>query len=292
MEKSHVSISHDHRGPPEKLENILLATDRSVFSEGAVREAIRFANKYSSRLFVMSVLETNPEYETIGAAVYEREEVEALRYLETIIARASQEGLRYCKAALHYGEEPYRLIVDEAAGKKTDMIILGRRGRNGFMKVLMGRVAARVVRHAPCKVLVVPKAARIECRNVLVATNGSGQSAAAAQAAIGIAKRWGSELTVVSAVRAEDERKEAEASVRSVVAMAKNESIRVEALTPPGRPHEVIVETAGGRGVDLIVMGSSGTKGINRLFFGSPTKKVIGLASCAVLVVGARNRVD
>jgi nucleotide-binding universal stress UspA family protein len=67
--------------PISKLEKLLIATDRSEFSEGAVREAINFAKKCSSRLYIVSVMETNPEYETIGASVYEKEEKEAIKYL-------------------------------------------------------------------------------------------------------------------------------------------------------------------------------------------------------------------
>jgi nucleotide-binding universal stress UspA family protein len=61
----------------------------------------------------------------------------------------------------------------------------------------------------------------------------------------------------------------------------------VEALTPIGRSHDVIVEIAGGRGVDLIVMGTYGKSGLKKLLVGSSTEKVIGHASCAVLVVRA-----
>jgi nucleotide-binding universal stress UspA family protein len=274
--------------PLSKLEKLLLATDRSVFSEGAVREAISFAKKCSSRLYVMSVLETNPEYETIGASAYQKEEEEAIKYLASVKTRASQEGLYYCDTALHYGEEPYRLIVDEAAEKEVDMIIIGRRGRSGLMKVLMGQVAAKVIGHALCKVLVVPRAARVECRNILVATDGSEHSIAAASEAIGIAKRCSSNIITVSSVHAEEELGEAEANVKKVVEMAQKEGIPVEALTPLGRSHDVIVETAGGRGVDLIVMGTYGKTGLKKLLMGSSTEKVIGHASCAVLVVRAQ----
>ncbi len=62
----------------------------------------------------------------------------------------------------------------------------------------------------------------------------------------------------------------------------------MEALTPAGRSHEVIVETAGGRGVDLIVMGTYGKTGLKKILMGSSTEKVIGHANCAVLVVRAR----
>jgi nucleotide-binding universal stress UspA family protein len=280
-------MSSDKLCPLSKLDKLLVATDRSEFSEGAVREAIRFANKCSSRLFVMSVLETNPEYETIGASAYQKEEEEALKYLESVKKRAGQEGIANCEAALHYGEEPYKLIIDEAHERSADMIIIGRRGRSGLMKVLMGPVAAKVIGHASCKVLVVPRAAKIECRNLLVATDGSVHSVAAVSEAIGIAKRCGSNIIVVSSVYSESELEEAEANVKNAVEMAQKEGIQVEALTPPGRSHDVIVETAGGRGVDLIIMGAYGKTGLKKLLMGSSTEKVIGHASCAVLVVRA-----
>ena len=273
--------------PVSKLDSLLLATDRSAFSEGAVREAINFAKKCASKLTVMSVLETNPEYETIGASAYQKEEEEAIKYLESVKTRASQEGLYNCETVLHYGEEPSRLIVDEAAGKKADMIIIGRRGGSGLMKVLMGSVAAKVIGHAPCKVLVVPRAARIDCRSILVATDGSEHSIAAASESIGIAKRCGSDIIALSAMHSEEEAEEAKANVDKVVTMAQKEGILVEAATPIGISHDVIVETAGGRGVDLIVMGTYGKTGLKKLLMGSSTEKVIGRASCAVLIVRA-----
>ncbi|OGW33106.1 MAG: hypothetical protein A2X58_13335 [Nitrospirae bacterium GWC2_56_14] len=273
--------------PLTKLDTLLLATDRSGFSEGAVREALNFAGKCASRLCVMSVLETNPEYETIGASVYQKEEEEATKYLESVKARASQQGIFSCESILEYGDEPCQAIIDEAAEKKADMIIIGRRGRRGLMKLLMGPVAAKVVGHAPCKVLVVPRAAKIECRNILVATDGSEHSAAAASEAIGIAKRCGSNIIALSSAYSEGELEEAKTNVKQVVEMAQKEGIPVEALTPIGRSHDVIVETAGGRGVDLVVMGTYGKTGLKKLLMGSSTEKVIGRASCGVLVVRA-----
>jgi nucleotide-binding universal stress UspA family protein len=270
--------------PIGKLEKLLVATDRSEFSEGAVREAITFAKRCSSRLFAVSVLESNPEYETIGSNVFEKEETEALAYLESVRERAVKEGLG-CETILHEATDPPQAIVDEARGKKVDMIIIGRRGRTGLMKVLMGKTAAKVIAHAPCKVLVVPRAAKSEYRNILVATDGSEHSNAAVTEAIGIAKRCGSNIIAVSAMRDDSEREEARANVSKVVALAQKEGIPAEALTPVGRSYNVIVETAGGRSVDLIVMGTYGKAGLKKFFMGSSTEKVIGNAGCAVLVV-------
>src|SRR5574342_1422845 len=112
------------------LEKILLAADRSEYSEGAIREAIKFASKCSSRIYVSMTIETNPEYETIGSNVFEKEEGEATAYLDSIKARAVKEGVA-CETTLHESMDASQAIVDEAAEKKVDMIVIGRHGRKG-----------------------------------------------------------------------------------------------------------------------------------------------------------------
>lgn len=271
--------------PLAKIDRLLLATDRSPYSDGAVREAIRLAKKCRSRLSVMSVLETNPEYETIGANAYEKEEQEATIYLQAVKSRAIAEGVSYCDTMLHYGEETCQMIIDEAYERHADMIIIGRRGRSALMNALMGGVATRVISHAPCKVLVVPKAAHIECRTILVATDGSEHSMAATAAAIEMAKRCNSHIIAVSAVSRPDHAEEAAMHVNRVRETARNEGLTVETLTPGGKPHDAIIETASGRGVDLIVMGTYGKTGLKKILMGSSTEKVISHAGCGILVV-------
>jgi nucleotide-binding universal stress UspA family protein len=272
--------------PVGKLDTILLATDMSDYSEGAIREAIKFASKCSSRIFACMTLETNPEYESIGSSVFEKEEEEATAHLKSIKARADKEGVP-CETVLHESMDAAQAIVDEATDKKADMIVIGRRGRKGVAKALMGETAAKVITHAPCKVLVVPKAAQVEYRNILVATDGLPQAKAAVTEAIAIAKRTGSHLIALSAMRDESERAEATKFANEAAEMAKQEGVSAEAVTPAGRSFNVIVETAGGRGVDLIVMGTYGKTGVKKLLMGSATEKVIGNAGCAVLVVKA-----
>jgi nucleotide-binding universal stress UspA family protein len=272
--------------PVTKLEKILLATDQSEFSEGAIREAIKFASTCSSKIYACMTLETNPEYETIGSNVFEKEEAEATAHLDSIRKRAAESGVA-CDTALHESMDAAQAIVGEATEKKVDMIVIGRRGRKGVAKTLMGEIAAKVITHAPCKVLVVPKAAQIEYKNILVATDGLTQANAAVAEAIGIAKRCGSHLIALSAMRDESERAEATKYANEAAELAKKEGVSAEAVTPAGRSFKAIVETAGGRGVDLIVMGTYGKTGVKKLLMGSATEKVIGSAGCAVLVVKA-----
>jgi hypothetical protein len=272
--------------PVGKAERLLLATDGTQHSEGAIREAINFAKKCSSKLYAMSVIEIDMEYESLAQKHLEKEEEFIRKHLESIKERASREGIP-CETLICNDREPHQCIVKEASERQADMIIIGRRGSKGLAKLLMGEVAAKVIGYAPCKVLVVPKAAKIEFRNILAATDGSVHSNAALTEAIAIAKRCGSHLIALSAMRDESERKEAENFSGQAAATAQKEGVSAEAVTPAGRSFDAIVETAGGRGVDLIVMGTYGKTGLLKMLMGSSTERVIGLSGCAVLVVRA-----
>lgn len=55
---------------------------------------------------------------------------------------------------------PFHDICKIAAQSKSDLIVVGSHGRTGLSQVLLGSVAERVVRHAPCPILVVSKTAQ------------------------------------------------------------------------------------------------------------------------------------
>ncbi|MBI5075816.1 MAG: universal stress protein [Nitrospirae bacterium] len=268
---------------PIVSERILVATDGSEYSKGAIREAIGFAKICSSRLYIMSVVEVIADGETSTQQVEQEMEAAAQKHLDAVKAQALNDGVT-CETFISYGD-PHQNIVDEAARRKIDLIFIGRRGTTGMKKLLMGEVASKVIGHADCKVIVVPKAAVIGPRTLLIATDGSGHSIAAARETVKIAKRCGSNIIVLSSMRSEDELPAAKANIDQVLSMAKQEEIPAEGITPLGRSKDVIVETAGGRGADLIVMGIPVKSAFQKIFSGSATEQVIGKAGCAVLIV-------
>ena len=287
---------------------LLLATDGSLFSEGAIREAIRLAKRCSSKLAAISVIETNPEYETIAPQLLEKAEKAARGHLESVKAQAKKEGVEITTSILE-GEDSYNFISDEAVKNKTTMIIMGRRGKTGLKRLVIGSTTARVIGHAPCNVLVVPQAAQVEFKNILVATDGSRYAAAAASEAIGIAKKNKSKLIVLAVVPsesmqpmdivhsqmsrdaiAEKELSVAENSAKAVKEAAQKEGVAVEAFIMGGKPADAIVQTAKEKNVDVIMLGSHGKTGIDKLLMGSVAERVIVLSACAVLVVKASSK--
>lgn len=141
--------------PTPGFGKLLLATDGSLASRKAVDEAVRIASACSGKLFVLSVLEVNAEYEFWDPRFLEKAAADLRRHLAAVKKKASRAGVA-CEVILHQAEEPYEYIVAEAKKRKVDTIIMGSHGRTGLTRLMMGSVTSRVIGHAPCKVLVVP----------------------------------------------------------------------------------------------------------------------------------------
>jgi len=272
--------------PTARIEKLMVATDGSKYSENAIREAINLAKICSSNLIAVSVVKTNLEFDSVLPQFVEKAEQEAIKHLESVKAQAAKEGVN-CITIVSRSEEPYEDIVRHATKNNVDMIIMGTHGKTEMKRLMMGSVTALVIGHAPCKILVLPLNARVEYKNVLIATDGSKYGEAAASEALGIAKRCGSSLIVISVASSDAEIASAAGNVKKITGMAEKENIHVEGIAVKGKPYEAIIETAKQKDADLIIMGSHGRTGLTRLLMGSVTERVIGHAEAAVLVVKA-----
>jgi hypothetical protein len=267
------------------LKNILIATDGSEYSEGAIKEAIFMAKSCESKLSVIYVLDINPELETEGLQIVEKMELSAKEHLDAVKKRMADEKIE-CEAIVRRHDEPYKAIIEEAKKRKIDVIVMGRRGKTGLKKVLMGSVTAKVVGYAPCKVLIVPKDATIRCENIMLATDGSENSRAAELEAIYIAKKCPQikNFIALSVARTGDRLDWAKANVEKVRKAAEEAGVKAEAVAVEGRPYKAIVDAVADRNVDLLILGSYGSTGLTKLLMGSVAERVIGLVGCAVLV--------
>jgi len=137
------------------FQKLLVATDGSLYSKAAVVEALKIAKTCSGSLTVLSVLELGPEYEFWDPLFLEKWEKDIRKQLDAVKKMAAREGVR-CDTVVYQSDEPYKAIIAEATKRRVDTIILGSHGRTGLKRLMMGSVAARVVGHAPCKVLIVP----------------------------------------------------------------------------------------------------------------------------------------
>jgi hypothetical protein len=276
--------------PIGRFDHILTATDGSEFSSGALRVGIHFAKANKAELTTMSMVMIDLEAEGIAAEIVNSAEVEARKVLESAQAAARAEGYD-TRIELRQGVNPHKEIVRLADDQHADLIVMGRRGRRGLARMMVGDSTRRVIGYADCSVLVVPRAAGIWQRRILLATDGSRHGEMAAEAAGQVAKIFGLPISVVSVLRPKFDdvrRAEAQLEVDRVREAVAQEGIEVDSTILEGaEPAAAIVEFARQRGADLIVMGSHGRTGLGRLLLGSVSEQVIGQATCPVLVVKA-----
>lgn len=201
---------------------------------------------------------------------------------------------------------PATRIVDEAREWHADLVIVGSRGQGALRAALLGSVAAEVVDHAPCAVLV----ARTVCaHSVLLAEDGSGTAATAAAFLVRVPSLGERDLRILSVAHvlapllsgvAPHLRELArEAHVEAVeAARAEHERIaatRAGAFARPsgavsydvriGDPADEILKEAAERRTDLVVLGSHGRTGLQRVLLGSVARTVLVHADSSVLIV-------
>lgn len=280
-----------------RYRRILVAYDGSESSKNALLQAINLARTEQAWIKVVAVVPAyEGDLELIGVSnIREAITGPGDKLLAEARRIADSEGAPII-TNLEQGE-PYERIVDAAASENCDLIVMGRRGHKHLERVLMGSVTARVIGYTDKDVLVVPKDTSIAWDRLLLSTDGSFYSTTATGRAIDLAKSYGAALDVVSVANVNDEFyaqapdaasamvKKAREVIDSVRSNAEAEGLSVTAVVKEGEPYEAINEVAVEAGDGIIVMGSQGRKGVSRLLMGSVTEKVIGFASCPVLVV-------
>ncbi len=274
--------------PLGRFERFLVATDGSEFSATAVREAFRMAQRCGARVHALAVVASGLEHEGLGEQLFKKEMDAAEAHLVLVRQQAEEAGVA-CEAHLVQGRTVHNEIAAEAERLQVDLIIMGRRGKRGLARMMVGDATARVIGQARCSVLVVPRAAQLVGRHFLLATDGSRYADAAAVAAMNLARLSSTPISVVSATlptHSEARRKEAQYIVRRAVAFLKKEGIAAEGEVLHGpRPEELIVAAARNKNADLIILGSHGRTGLERVLLGSTAERVINETPCAVLVV-------
>lgn len=149
-----------------KYSNILVPLDGSEVAEAGVVAAIRLARTFEAPVTLVGVLDlTAGMYDVYSEAfnpVDLRSQLEA--FLEGALSRAQaqveREGLT-CRKVLKVGV-PHEEICAAVAEEKADLIVMTTHGRRGLSHLLLGSVTEKVIRTAPCHVLVVPADARTQ----------------------------------------------------------------------------------------------------------------------------------
>jgi nucleotide-binding universal stress UspA family protein len=294
-----------------EIKLILCPIDFSEFSIRAYRYALSLAEHYRAKVVAQHIVELwrYPYAEYVASQGDYQEFCRALR-------EGGQEKLQEFVKNRTRDETPLELVVHEgiaadlilsfAEVRKTDLIVMGTHGRRGFDRLVLGSVADRVMRRAPCPVLTICKAPpestaageephRIHHLNrILFCTDFSENSGQALKYAISATGEYDAELTllhVLEEVPSPANKDQAIATATKqldkLIPSEERNKLKIKTAVRMGKPYQQIIQLAGKAQVDVVVMGVSGRGALDRAVFGSTTYRVIQLGPCPVLAVHA-----
>jgi nucleotide-binding universal stress UspA family protein len=282
---------------------ILVPTDFSAPADAALSYARLLARTFDASLHLLHV--TDPPSTAPRATVDRRDRVPAA--LRELRDRLTAEDRSPDVAVLAIeAPDTAREIVQTARSMDASLIVMGTHGRGGLAHVLMGSVAEKVVRTAPCPVLTTNAALRAHAkgfRRILVPTDFSAPSDVALDCARRIAAGFaasvhllhvlaevpgtsgtGPELFVTEGPEAHSMRL-IDARDRLTHRITADDRVALRATTEVifGSPAQIIVDFAADNHFDLIVMGTHGRTGMAHLLVGSVAERVVRTAGCPVL---------
>ena len=288
---------------------ILLATDGSPEAVLATRTAMEMADKTDSELGVVHVEEVPVlAHSYAGREAEEGEATRARQWLKEQVGKIEEAGGKVAESQLRLGR-PAHQIVRLSEEMEAGLVVIGNQGLSAFRRFLMGSVSEMVMHYASCPVYVVRGGAgeeRLPSR-VLLATDGSTNSEAAAGVATEFSEKLGSELHLVHVeivpsifampqIHTEDidyddtlpENIEREGRER-----LENQERQVEeaggtvakSYLRAGDPTREVVNLAERLDAGAIIVGSRSFGALERALLGSVPEGIVRHAHCPVMVV-------
>jgi len=142
---------------------ILVPVDGSPTAERGLAEAIGLAARLGSSLHLLNVVDARLLFAEVSAyappdQLIDEWKAAGQRLVDAAVAAArakgvAAQGVVRCDPGMRVCD----MILEEARQSGAELIVMGTHGRSGLAHALLGSVAERVVQHAPCPVLIVPK---------------------------------------------------------------------------------------------------------------------------------------
>jgi len=301
------------------IHRILCPIDFSDHSRRALDHAVTIARSHKSTVTVLYVFAPLPVAAVglgpMGLEPTVLSPIDRERLLEDTEAFAATEVAQGVSVeAVVRGGSVAAEIVDQAVDMKADLLVMGTHGRSGFERLMLGSVAEKVLRKAPCPVMTVPAglpdavpSGRILYKSILCPVDFSESSLKALKYATSMAAQANGQLTVLHVDERDFEHADGVGGVaydagrtmgefleeRARVSQRRLEDVTtdarthcvVDALQTNGTPWREVLRVAAERRSDLIVMGVQGRGAADLLFFGSTTQHVVRQATCPVLTL-------
>ncbi|MGB3717546.1 MAG: universal stress protein [Candidatus Promineifilaceae bacterium] len=293
-------------------EKILVPLDGSQLAELALRPALSIARRAGGEITLLSV-PVHRHVDLTGTAgyglpVHEQSVDRRLEREEEYLAgvRADNDEARVNISIKVIEGDVAGIIVDTATVQGVDLIVMTTHGYSGFTRWMLGSVAERVLRGAPCPVLVLRRAENL--KKAMITLDGSRLAEQALRPGLEIAQLLGCETTLLrvdqqdklSSVEmgflevasselcqeiAQDDADRVTYYLDCVAEKLKTQKHPIQTAVVKGKPAECILEFIEGQQIDLVSIATHGYSGLKRWAYGSVTEKILRKADCAMLVI-------
>jgi len=269
--------------------HILLPIDGSELAERPLAYVERIAPITGATIHLVEVVQLlpNPTWMLVPGIVpeteYEQAREEVTGYLEATRARLLANGVRDVRVTQLTGD-PAASLLDYERDAGIDLVVMSSHGRTGLARFALGSVAERLVQYGSTPVLLVRAFGEVAIpRHVVVPLDGSTRAEATLGVVEQLAPQLLREVTLLRVVRNDEEGREAERYLQSIVGRLQREGVTVHPWVAEGDPAAAIVEAAGpGK---LVVMTTHGRGGFTRWALGSVADRVAHGAAGAVMLV-------
>ena len=197
-------------------------------------------------------------------------------------------------------------IVDLAAEEKVDLIVMTTHGYSGITRWMLGSITERVLRGAPCPVLVIRCVGQL--KNVLIALDGSRLAEKALEPGLDLARIYGGRVTLLQVSKesgldsielglmdmastglsqqvSQDTNEGVAQYLNSIANRHRSPDLMIDTAVVSGSPARGILDFLEFNPVDLLVMATHGQTGLRRWVYGSVTEKCLRNSACAMLIV-------
>lgn len=277
------------------FENVLFATDFNATSKAALPYALSVARRYGSKVYIAHVIALSPFSSPAPTG--------AMRAIEAQAIREAKEAAMELGPV--FGHTPNEVLIrkgdvskelsDIVGQKQIDLIVVGTHGRQGVGKVIMGSVAERIFRHAPCPVLTIGPGIRgepdrfAELHTILVPTDFSPESLSAVAFATSLARAHQARLYLLHVTRGDDAPVTSlKTALHNMTASETDLPFATKVFVEAGIPSRKILDLADELAVDLIVLGvkaPSLLKGTSTHQAMATACNVVSAAGCPVITV-------
>jgi len=294
------------------IKRILLPTDFSKTANLALEQAIILAAKYEAELVVLHarlIHEDDPSQLPEKLAYLEiaedQIEGELYKYIKGCTDRASERNIQH---EVIRGYSAHSAILGYLNEHHFDLIVLGTHGRSNLEHLLLGSVAEKIVRYAPCPVLTISREAQVkkEFQKVVVPFDFSAHAMTALRTAIEVADDQAEiemlyvfEKDVHPALYAwdiasalemlPDVRQKAESKMDELILELPEGNYSLKKIIEEGVAHKEISKHVNQSDADLVIMATQGLVGIDRFLLGSTTEQVIRAVHRPILTVKEKN---